>query len=633
MVVPRFVAWSNRLPCALCIGMLSLMGRGAPAQPNDTVRAQYVKSEHRIAMRDGVRLFTAVYTPRDAAPEKTYPILMMRTCYSVSPYGEDAYRDSLGPNRYLQQDGFIFVYQDVRGCYLSEGTFQVLTPHCPDKHGPQDVDESTDTSDTIQWLLDNLPHHNGRVGQWGISYPGFYAAAGMIDAHPALRAVSPQAPIADWWYDDFRHRGALFLPHAFNFTIRFGQPRPQPTTLTPAPLEHVAPDGYQFFLDLGPLSNANTRYLRNRAPLWNMLADHVNYDEFWRRRNLLPHLKRVAPAVLVVGGWFDAEDLYGPLQVYRRIEAENPGIVNCLVMGPWPHGGWSSSRGDHLGDIDFESDTGEHYRRWIETEFFRDFLKGDAPPTWPEAALFETGANRWRQFEQWPPAAGKPRRLYLREDERLEFAPATAAENAWDEFVSDPHKPVPFVEEIAPVISSNYMIDDQRFAARRPDVLVYQTQPLKKNLTLCGPLTADLRVSTSESDADWIVKLIDVFPPDAKNNRFVRSGQQLAGYQMLVRSEVIRGRFRDDPARPTPFIPHEPTRVVLPLQDVLHTFRAGHRLMVQVQSTWFPLVDRNPQKYVDNVFHAAPEDFVKATHRVYRSVDEPSSVTILTLDD
>ncbi len=629
----RSVGIAHGVTRVLLIGIVSLAGRPAQAQRSDTVRAQYVKSEHRIAMRDGVHLFTTVYTPRDASPDKTYPILMMRTCYSVGPYGEDAYRGSLGPNRHLQENGFIFVYQDVRGCYLSEGTFQDMTPHRPDKQGPQDVDESTDTYDTIQWLLDNLPHDNGRVGLWGVSYPGFYAAAGMIDAHPALKAVSPQAPIADWWYDDFRHHGALFLPHAFNFIVRFGQPRPQPTTFTAPPFEHGTPDGYQFFLDLGPLSNVNKHYMRDRVAMWNHLVEHVNYDEFWQRRNLLPHLKRVAPAVLIVGGWFDAEDLYGPLQIYRRVEAENPGIANCLVMGPWSHGGWSGGRGDHLGNIDFESNTGEHYRRWIETEFFRGHLKGATPPILPEATVFETGANRWRQFEQWPPAEGKPQRLYFREDARLEFDAASATGEACDEFVSDPRKPVPFIEEISPNMSYDYMTDDQRFAARRPDVLVYQTKPLDKDLTLCGPLTAELHVSTSESDADWVVKLIDVFPPDAKNNRFVRSGQHLAGYQMLVRSEVIRGRFRDDPAQPTPFAPHEPTKVVLPLQDVLHTVRTGHRIMVQVQSTWFPLVDRNPQKYVDNIFHATPDDFVKATHRVYRSADRPSSVSILTLED
>lgn len=584
-------------------------------------------------MRDGVHLFTAVYTPVDASPEKTYPILMMRTCYSVGPYGADAFRGSLGPCSELQRDGYIFVYQDVRGCYMSEGTFQDMTPHVAEKKGPQDVDESSDTYDTIAWLVANLQHHNGRVGQWGISYPGFYAAAGMIDAHPALKAVSPQAPIADWWFDDFHHHGALFLPHSFNFIVRFGQPRPKPTAYSAAQFEHDTPDGYQFFMELGPLSNANQKYMRDRVAMWNNLVEHPNYDQYWQSRNLLPHLKRVAPAVLIVGGWFDAEDLYGPLQIYRRIEAENPGVANNLVMGPWPHGGWSRGRGDHLGNIDFESNTGEYFRKRIETVFFQAHLKNNSSPTLPEATVFETGANRWRQFDQWPPPDMKRRTLYFRPAESLAFEAPAETGTVCDEFVSDPGKPVPFMEDIDIGMDYSYMTDDQRFAARRPDVLVYQTGVLDKDTTLCGPLVANLHVSTSQSDADWIVKLIDVFPHDAKDSRFVQPGQHMGGYQMMVRSEVMRGRFRDDPAQPKPFAANEPAKMTLPLQDVLHTFAKGHRIMIQVQSTWFPLVDRNPQKYVDNIFLAKPEDFVKATHRVYRTVELPSGVEIGVLEE
>ncbi len=563
----------------------------------DTVQEKYQKFEYRIAMRDGVNLFTSVYVPRDASPEKTYPMLMLRTCYSVGPYGADAYPGSLGPSRELQDDGYIFVYQDVRGCYLSEGSFQNMTPHIANKQGAQDVDESSDTYDTIEWLLHNVQHHNGRVGMWGISYPGFYAAAGMIDAHPALKAVSPQAPIADWWYDDFHHHGAFFLPHAFNFLLRFGQPRPEPTTMSAHPLELGTPDGYQFFLDLGPLSNGNERFLRDRVSMWNHLIEHSNYDEYWQARNLLPHLKKVAPGVLIVGGWFDAEDLYGPLQIYRQVETDNPGIQNTIVMGPWPHGGWARSRGDHLGNIDFESPTAEYFRHQIEAVFFRSHLKDGRSPTLAEATMFETGTNRWRYFDQWPPQEMKLKRLYFSADERLTFEAPTGDEVAFDEFVSDPRRPVPFTEDVDIGMTYAYMTDDQRFAARRPDVLVYQTSPLENSLTLCGPLVADLRVSTSESDADWVVKLIDVFPADAKDHKFVRSGMHMGQYQMMVRSEVLRGRFRDDPSQPKPFVSGEPTTVTLPLQDVLHTFRPGHRIMIQVQSTWFPLVDRNPQKY------------------------------------
>ena len=455
----------------------------------------------------------------------------------------------------------------------------------------------------------------------------------MIDAHPALKAVSPQAPIADWWYDDFHHHGAFFLPHAFNFIVRFGQPRPQPTTHSPARFDAGTPDGYQFFMDLGSLSNANERYMRDRVEMWNNLVGHCNYDEYWQSRNLLPHLKNVAPAVLIVGGWFDAEDLYGPLQIYRRVEAENPQVENNLVMGPWRHGGWSRSRGDHLGNIDFESNTAEYFRKQIETVFFRAHLKDGVRPTLPEATVFETGANRWRQFDKWPPEEVERRRLYLAADEKLSLEAPSEQGQDCDEFISDPNRPVPFTEEIAIGMTQEYMTDDQRFAARRPDVLVYQTVPQEKDLTLCGPLVAELHVSTSQSDADWIVKLIDVFPPDAKDPRFAQAGKHLGGYQMMVRSEVIRGRFRENPSEPKPFVANEPTKLTLPLQDVLHTFRKGHRVMIQVQSTWFPLVDRNPQKYVDNIFLAEPEDFVKATHRVYRSADLPSSVEIGVLEN
>ncbi len=415
--------------------------------------------------------------------------------------------------------------------------------------------------------------------------------------------------------------------------MRFGQPRPKPTTYSATQFEHDTPDGYQFFMDLGPLSNANQKYMRDRVAMWNNLVEHPNYDQYWQSRNLLPHLKRVAPAVLIVGGWFDAEDLYGPLQIYRRIEAENPGVTNNLVMGPWPHGGWSGGRGDHLGNIDFESNTGEYFRKRIETVFFQAHLKSSSLPALPEATVFETGANRWRQFDQWPPPDMKRRTLYFRPAESLAFDAPPETGTVCDEFVSDPGKPVPFMEDIDIGMDYSYMTDDQRFAARRPDVLVYQTGVLEKDTTLCGPPVANLHVSTSQSDADWIVKLIDVFPHDAQDSQFVQPGQHMGGYQMMVRSEVIRGRFRDDPALPKPFVANEPTKVTLPLQDVLHTFAKGHRIMIQVQSTWFPLVDRNPQKYVDNIFLAKPEDFVKATHRVYRTAELPSGVEIGVLEE
>ena len=612
--------------------MASATARLSAQQKTPAVSDQYVKHEYRIPMRDGVKLFTAVYVPRDASSKKRYPILMLRTPYSVAPYGEDRYRRALGPNRHLQRSGYIFVYQDVRGCYMSEGTFVNMRPHIDVKKSPQDIDESSDTYDTIAWLLEHVPYHNGRVGMWGISYPGFYAAAGMIDAHPALKAVSPQAPIADWWYDDFHHHGAFFLPHAFHFLSRFGQMRPKPTTLSAPRFSYPTPDGYEFYMRLGPLANANTRYLRDRVPFWNEIVEHPNYDEFWQRRNLLPHLHRVAPAVLTVGGWFDAEDLYGPLQIYRTVEAKNPGIENQLVMGPWAHGGWARRGGDHLGNVDFDGKHSVFYQEWIETRFFEAHLKGDGHSGLPEAFVFETGRNRWRMFDTWPPRSAQKRLFYAGPNQSLtERVPPE--EEAFDEFISDPDKPVPFTEVVALGMTREYMTDDQRFAARRPDVLVYQTPPLKAPLTLVGPIVADLWVSTSQGDADWIVKVIDVFPDDAKDHRFLTPGKRMAGYQMMVRSEVIRGRFRENPSQPKPFPPNQPTHVRLPLQDICHTFLPGHRLMIQIQSTWFPLVDRNPQKYVPNIYKARESDFVKATHRVYRGAKHATTFTFFELKE
>jgi putative CocE/NonD family hydrolase len=463
---------------------------------------------------------------------------------------------------------------------------------------------------------------------WGISYPGFYAAAGMIDAHPALKAVSPQAPIADWFFDDFHHHGAFFLPDAFNFFAVFGRPRLQLTTEWGEEFDHGTPDGYQFFLDLGPLKNVNQRYFHGDIPFWNKIVEHPNYDEFWQARNILPHLNNVAPAVMTVGGWFDAEDLYGPLNMYRSIEEKNPRIFNVLVMGPWFHGGWDRSYGEKVGHVHFGSENSLFYRENIELPFFNHFLKGKGEPALPEAYVFETGANRWRQFDQWPPRDLETNSLYFHASGRLSFDPPGEKGDVYDEYVSNPAKPVPFSEEITTEKTKAYMTDDQRFAARRPDVLAYQTKLLEEAVTLAGPILADLWVSTSGTDSDWIVKLIDVFPDDAPDPQDMPPGKHMGGYQMMVRSEVIRGRFRNSYEQPEPFVPNQPTRVAFELQDILHTFQAGHRIMVQVQSTWFPLVDRNPQKYVDNIFLANEEDFIKATQRVYCSDQHPTHVRV-----
>lgn len=581
--------------------------------------AHYSKREVMIPMRDGIRLFTAIYEPRESSTPA--PILMRRTPYSCSPYGEGAFPDMLAPSALFHALGYVFVVQDVRGAYMSEGRFVDVRPHQPEKSSRAVVDESTDTYDTIEWLVGNVPNHNGRVGTWGISYPGFYAAAGMIDAHPALKAVSPQAPIADWWYDDFHHHGALFLPHAFNFLHGFGRPRPEPTKERGRRLEHGTPDGYRFFLGLGPLSNVNARWFGGEVELWNEIVAHPNYDSFWQARNLLPHLRAVAPAVMTVGGWFDAEDLYGALHTYRAIEDQNQGIYNVLVMGPWAHGGWGRTDGDRLGQARFGLKTSLEYRTRMEFAFFEHFLRGvDLPPP-AEANVFDTGANAWREFEAWPPRAIRSRSFrFAKSGALLETLDAGETGEPWSEITSDPARPVPFTSAITTAMNKEYMTEDQRFVATRPDVLVYETPVLTEPLTLAGPLVANLDVSTTGSDGDFVVKLIDVFPdgaPDPQGDEALAPGQRMGGYQMLVRGEVVRGRFRDDPSQPVPFTPGEVDTVRVPLQDVLHTFEVGHRLMVQVQCTWFPLVDRNPQVFVPNIYAARESDFQPARVRVF----------------
>lgn len=613
---------------------------GSQDEKSPTIKDLYTKKEVQIPMRDGVKLFTAIYSPKDTT--KKYPFLMLRTPYGVNPYGEDELRDHLGPNPILEKSGYIFIYQDVRGCYMSEGVFNNMTPHLDVKKSKSDVDESSDAYDTIDWLIKNVENHNGRVGIYGISYPGFYTAASSVDAHPAIKAISPQAPIADWFFDDFHHHGAFYLTHAFNFMSGFGRPRPEPTPTRSWGFAHGTPDGYQFFLDLGPLKNANERHFKGDLAFWTEMMDHPNYDEFWQSRNLVPHLHNMPPAVMTVGGWFDAEDLWGPLKIYRSIEAKNPRVTNSLVMGPWRHGQWGRDPGEHLGYVHFGAKTSDFYQEHMEAPFFEYYLKDEGKLDLPEAWAFETGVNEWRRFDHWPPKEAIQRRLYMREKMGLSFeapnnketgdsAAAATAATTYDEYISDPAKPVPYTEDIAIGMTREHMIDDQRFAARRPDVLAYQTPVLEENLTLVGPIYADLWVSTSGSDSDWIVKVIDVFPPDFPNYEDTPPRMKMGGYQMMVRNEVLRGRFRDSYEKPSPFEPNKPAHVRLELQDVLHTFRKGHRVMVQIQSTWFPLVDRNPQKYVENPYYAGEEDFIKATQRVYRTATLPSAIEVLVL--
>ena len=614
---------------------LGLLVALAPAdERSDAVRAGYTKTEVRIAMRDGKRLFTSIYTPNDLDATKQYPILLTRTPYSVGPYGVDQYKAALGPSIEFERSGYIFAFQDVRGRYMSEGEFVNMRPHIDRKQAGQ-IDESSDTFDTIEYLVRNTPRNNGRVGMWGISYPGFYTSAGAIDSHPALVAVSPQAPIADWFFDDFHRNGAFVLPMGFNFFAGFGKSRPEPTPIAAQGVEPKTRDGYQFFLDLGPLSNVDKQYFHDEIEFWNELEAHPNYDQFWQARNLLPHLKNIRAAVLTVGGWYDTEDLYGPLATYATIEAQNPRIDNSLVMGPWYHGGWSGDEGRKLGQADFGFATSEWYRRQIQFPFFEHHLKQNANLALPEATVFETGANRWRQFDKWPPTAVQNTQQFLAAEGQLVSEPPRDA--GLDSFISNPDKPVPYTTEITTRWARDYVTEDQRFAAWRPDVLVYRGPVLKEPQTLAGPIAVDMWVATTGSDADWIVKLVDEFPGQpVEGFSTPKQGEAAAkpypsGRQELVRGGVLRGRFRNSFEHPVPMEPGKPVRVRMELSDVMHTFRSGHRVMIQIQSTWFPFIDRNPQKYVPNIFEAKQTDFITATHSVLRSAEMPSSVWLPVL--
>ncbi len=594
------------------------------------IREHYTKYEYKIAMRDGVALFTAVYVPKDASA--TYPILLQRTPYSVRPYGESNFSESpRGPMKHYAKERFIFAYQDVRGRNGSEGEFVHVRPHRPAK-GPKDIDESTDTFDTIEWLTKNVPLCNGNVGLLGVSYPGFYSAAGMIDAHPALKCVSPQAPVTDWFIgDDFRHNGAFYLAHSFRFLSFFGQPLAKPMRQLATPFDYETPDGYEFYLGLGPLDQVQKKYFEKGLIYWDELLEHGVYDEYWKERRITTHLKNIRPAVMTVGGWFDAEDLYGPLQVYRATEQQSPGAYNVLVMGPWSHGGWTNGDGERLGNVAFNQKSAVYYRSQIELPFLNHFLKGAEDPKLPEAYAFETGTNQWRKYDAWPPKNTVPMTLYFHSGGLLSFAPPQAgAVEAYDEYVSDPAKPVPFIPNIAIGMTDEHMLDDQRFAASRTDVLVYATPPLTEDVTIAGPIAPSLSVSTSGTDSDWVVKLIDVYSGDFPNPSPNPAGVQMGGYQQLVRGEVMRGKFRNSFETPEPFVPGEVTKVEYTMPDAYHTFRRGHRIMIHIQSSWFPLVDRNPQKFMD-IYHAKPEDFQKATLRVYGSSTNGSRLQLQVL--
>lgn len=587
------------------------------------MRNNYDKVEHFIPMRDGKKLFTLVYIPKDRT--KKYPILLNRTCYNASSYGN--FKTNAHPSRYLVRDGYILAFQDVRGRYMSEGTFDNMRPNIPgnDPRNKTAVDESSDTWDTIDWGLKNIPGHNGKVGMYGISYPGFYTAAALPDAHPALKASSPQAPISDFFFDDFHHMGAFLQSYAAAFPV-FGVQKDKPTR------EHWfgeqlsrlggldVQDAYEFMLDVGPLKNITEKYLGDNF-FWNQVVEHPNYDEFWQKRNLLPHLKNVKHAVMTVGGWFDAEDLYGPLNIYKRIESTSPSAHNIIVMGPWGHGDWAQEKGISTHNhIYFGDSISTFYLREIERPFFAYHLKDQGKENLPEAYMFDTGLKQWRKFQVWPPREVEPIRLYFNSDGKLSVN-RPADEQAVFEYISDPSKPVPYTSETEPVTFTprKFMSDDQREASRRPDVLTFESETLLQDVTAAGEIMAKLKVAISTTDADFIVKLIDVYPgnhPDYDHNP---DNVEMGSYQQLVRHEVFRGRFRNSFEKPEPFVPGEVTDINFPLQDILHTFKKGHKIMIQIHSTWFPYIDRNPQKYVENIYKADEKDFIKSMIKVYGS--------------
>ncbi|MCL6268132.1 CocE/NonD family hydrolase [Flagellimonas myxillae] len=598
------------------------------------VELHYTKQEVDIEMRDGAKLHTTIYTPKDTSKE--YPILMQRTPYSSRPYGEGNFRKQIGPNVHLMKEGNIIVYQDVRGRWLSEGHYENMRAYIPNKTSNDQVDESSDTYDTIEWLVNNVENNNGKVGVWGISYPGFYATYATVDAHPALKAASPQACIGDFFFDDFHHNGAYLLSY-FRATSLFGTPRPnndQPIDTAWYVLPDIqTEDQYQFFLDNGPLKNLNSFFeyetvdtpkLRPEGVtddfFWNELKDHPNYDELWQSRGIIQHLKNVKShvATMIVGGWFDAEDLYGPLETYKNIEKHNKGNYNTMVFGPWDHGGWARNvTRNAVGNYYFGDSISLFYQKNIEAKFFNHFLKGEGDKNsgLPEAYVFDSGKKEWSTLDAWPPKGVVKQTMFLSDNQELTLEPEKAVPL---KFISDVNKPVPYSEDIKSVFTPRkYMTDDQRFAARRSDVLVFETEVLEEDLTLAGDIMAKLKVATTGTAADWIVKIIDVHPSNVETNEEMQDHLKLANYHLMVRSEVLRGRFRNSFSHPEPFVPNQKTAVDIKLQDVFHTIKKGHKLQVQVQSTWFPLIDLNPQTYVDNIFNADESDFKTQIHTVF----------------
>ena len=613
--------------------VLSFYAYSQNSQDSAWIRDNYYKIEQNIPMRDGVKLFTSIYIPKDTTEK--HPILMRRTPYSCAPYGENNWEAFWNNHlHYYLREGYIMVKQDVRGRWMSEGEFVDVRPFNPNKKG-NETDEASDTYDALDWLIKNLPHNNGNVGVFGISYPGFYSTMAALSGHPSLKAVSPQAPVTEWFIgDDFHHNGAFFQMDAFAFYSSFGKPRPHPTTIGPSGFDYSTKDNYKFYLQAGTFKKLS-QYLGDSIKFWKDLNAHPDYDDWWKARNTRNFVNHVPPATatLVVGGLFDAEDCYGAWYLYQAIEQKAKNN-NKLVMGPWYHGQWASRDGSELGNVRFYSNTAEWYQNNIELPFFNYYLKSKGSiSNLPEATIFFSGENKWRQLAQWPPETHQNRLIYLHQNGKLGWE-KPGVKNNFSDYISDPAKPVPYTEDVHFSRTAEYMTDDQRFAERRPDVLTFQTDILNQDITVAGPVIADLKVSISGTDADFVVKVIDVFPDNfsyGPNSRVTErtNGPTYAvgGYQMLVRGEVMRGKYRNSFEKPEPFAPNKITPVKFTLPDIAHTFKKGHRLMIQVQSSWFPLVDRNPQKFI-NIYEANENDYQKATIRIYHDALNASNIIL-----
>lgn len=598
------------------------------AQDSVYIKTNYEKFEYMIKMRDGKKLYTAVFVPRDKS--KKYPILLNRTPYSCQPYGKNAYPNNLGPGstKKYTDEKFIFVKQDVRGRFMSEGEFEDVRAFETNKTKKTTIDEASDTYDAVDWLVKNIKECNGKVGVYGISYPGFYASMAALAYHPAIKAVSPQAPVTNWFLgDDVRHNGAFFLFDTFSFDFVFGKPRYALTTKWRKGFTYPTPDAYDFYLK-HTLKELTEKYM-DSCLFWMEEMAHPNYDAFWKARDIRPHFKNIKCAVLTVGGLYDAEDCWGGFETYKWIEKQNPGIDNKLVEGPWFHGGWARSDGSYFGDIRFGRNTSEDYLNELEFPFFMHYLKDDKNYPLAEATLFDIGADQWRKFDEWPVKTAETKKLYFHENGKLTFT-APEANSGYTEYVSDPENPVPFTYEITNRRSREYMIEDQRFADRRPDVISFTTDELEEDITLAGPLYADLMAAITGTDADFIVKLIDVYPDSCSNYELNGKTVKLGGFQMLVRGEVMRARFRKSFEQPEAMVPNKTEEVRFYLPDVMHTFKKGHKIMVQVQSSWFPLVERNPQQFIDT-YKAEKKDFIKSTQRIYHQKNAASYLEINVL--